>query len=103
MVTVEEEDHGSGAPREAGQEAGAILTDRTILHHQEYSKSNNLHVPNVVLVEANTQPQNALVVAFHAAHGNMLGDSVLTGVLNRMGAVERNVWKTWHLYCGILK
>ena len=102
MVTVEAEDHGSGAPREAVEEAGAIQTVRTILHHQEDSKMNR-HVPNVVQVEADTQPQNALVVAFHAAHGNMLGDSVLTGVLNRTGAVERIVWKTWYTFCDTFK
>ena len=102
MVIVAVEGHGSGAPREAVEEAGAIQIVRTILHHQEESKMNR-HVPNVVQVEADTQPQNALVVAFHAAHGNMLGDSVLTGVLNRTGAVERIVWKTWYMFCDTFK
>ena len=102
MVTVEEEEHGSVAPREAVEEAGAIQDNRTVLL-QDSSKINNPPVPNAVLVEAITQPHNAIAAAFNATHMNMLGDSVPTGVLNRTGAVERNVWKTWHSYCGILK
>ena len=47
MVTVEEEEHGSVAPREAVEEAGAILDNRTILLLQDSSKSNNPPAPNV--------------------------------------------------------
>ena len=103
MVTVEEEEHGNVAPREAVEEAGAIMDNRTILLLQDSSKTNNLPVPNAVLVEAITQPHNAIAAAFNATHMNMLGDSVPTGVLARTGAVERSVGKLWHSCCGILK
>ena len=96
MVTVEAEDHGSGAPREAVEEAGAIQTVRTILHHQEDSKMNNRHVPNVAQAEMDIPQHNAIVVASHATHENMLVNSVLTGEIDRTGAVGRNVWKTWY-------
>ena len=82
MVIVAEEAHGTGAPREAVEEAGAILTIRAILHHQEDSKIIR-PVPNVVQAEMATPPLNAAVVAFFATHENMLGDTVLTRDINR--------------------
>ena len=47
MVIVEEEEHGSVAPREAVEEAGAIMDNRTVLLLQDSSKTHNLPAPNV--------------------------------------------------------
>ena len=102
MVTVEEEEHGSVAPREAVEEAGAILDNRTILLLQDSSKSNNPPAPNVNPVGVDILQPIATVVANHATHENILVDYVLTGD-DRTGAVERSVGKLWHSCCGILK
>ena len=102
MVTVEEEEHGSVAPREAVEEAGAILDNRTVLLLQDSSKSNNPPAPNVKPVGMDILQSNATVVANHAKHETIPVDYVLTGD-DRTGAVERSVGKLWHSCCGILK
>ena len=89
MVTVEEEEHGSVAPREAVEEAGAIQTVRTILHHQEDSKRNNRHVPNVAQAARATLQTSAPAVANHVIHLNIPATSVLKKEMNRTGAVAQ--------------
>ena len=102
MVIVAAEDHGSRAPREAVEKAGAILTVRTILNHQEDSKVIR-PVPNVVQAEMATPPLNAVVDEFLATHVDMQEDTVLTREIDRTGAVGRNIWKTWPPCCDTSK